>query len=80
MTCDVCQSDKDIAGVASSTMGAFSLCFCKTCIKENAEPYFMFEYTLDSVGLEVADWVKTMKTYKDGKYITWDEFVLQAPK
>jgi hypothetical protein len=74
-TCDVCGSKEDIVGVASSSLGAISFCFCKKCIVQNAEPLMMFEFVLEEVGREVAEHVRYARTFKDGKYITWDQFV-----
>lgn len=74
-TCDVCGTEEEIVGVASSSFGAISFCFCKKCIVQNAEPISMFEATLEIVGKEVAEHVRYARTFKDGKYITWDQFV-----
>lgn len=74
-TCDVCGTKEDIAGVASSGLAPMSFCFCRKCLMQNAEPICMFEATLEIVGTEVAGHVREMRTFKDGKYISWDQFV-----
>lgn len=73
--CDVCGSKDDISGVASSSLAPMSFCFCRKCLMQNAEPICMFDATLEIVGTEVAEHVRQAKTFKDGKYITWDQFV-----
>jgi hypothetical protein len=73
--CDVCGTEEDIVGVASSGLGPISFCFCKKCIIQNAEPISMFEATLEIVGKEVAEHVTLCRTFKDGKYISWNQFV-----
>jgi len=74
--CEVCQLNDSI-GVACSALGPVSMAFCKTCLEKNAESVGMIEYTLDACGGpdDVADWVKQLKTYKDGQYLTWDEYM-----
>lgn len=77
MRCDVCNTADNIAGVASSSIGAISFCFCKTCLSNNAEPEFCLEYLYSEVGNEglgLAEHVANYTTFKDGKYWTWDEW------
>lgn len=72
--CDCCGRTAD-AGVASSGLGPISFAWCKQCIEENAEPEFMLEYVWGEIGEDVAGHVKQVKTWKDGAYIKWAEFV-----
>lgn len=75
--CDVCRKN-EMAGVASSALGAVSWAFCRECLAKNAEPEVMFAHIFDDVsdnGEGIADWVKDMTTFKDGRYITWGEYV-----
>lgn len=77
-TCDVCGSKDDIVGVASSSLGATSFCFCKTCLVQNAELIGMFNYLYDDVSQEgegLVEEVNYLRTFKDGKYISWQEYV-----
>ena len=47
--CDVCEKDDiGIAGVASSSLGAFSFAFCPICAAMGAEPKFMIEATIET--------------------------------
>lgn len=75
LKCDVC--GQPAIGVASSSFGAISFAFCETCVRKPAEPFIMFEYLYDEVstngeGLINLDYYYT---FKDGKYITWPEYV-----
>ena len=40
-----------------------------------AEPVTAFEITYEVTSGDVADWVKELTTYDDGKYLTWDEWL-----
>lgn len=71
--CDVCHQNPP-KGVASSSMGAVSWAYCQPCLTAFAEPECMFAYTYEMCGDEVADWVRGMSTFMDGKYITWNEY------
>lgn len=75
--CDVC-GRQGIVGVASSCLGAISFAFCAECLSQGAEPEFMLGFTWDMTGGNPAEWVRELKTYKDGRYITWDEFKADA--
>lgn len=72
-TCNVC-NENEAVGVASSWLGPMSNAYCAECLRQQAEPLWMFEYTWEEIGDEVADWVKILRTYTNGEYITWDEF------
>jgi hypothetical protein len=71
--CECC--DKNVAvAVCSSTMTAMSFAICKECLRENAEPLSIFHATFWCIGgTEVVDHIRWMKSYKDGKYIGFDE-------
>jgi hypothetical protein len=73
LTCDVC--GKSAVGVASSSLGAISYAYCNECLLRYAEPVTAFEITYEVTSGDVADWVKELTTYVDGKYLTWDEWV-----
>lgn len=74
-TCDVC--GKPAKGVASSVLGAFSLAYCQRCLEEHAEPLDWFHATLDCIGgpERAAEWVKDLRSYKDGQYIDWPDII-----
>ncbi len=74
MACDVCRR-AGVVGVASSSMGAVSWAFCRECLDNLAEPECMFEHTFECCGDEVADWVRSMSTWRNGSYVTWAEYV-----
>ena len=40
-----------------------------------AEPVTAFEITYEVTSGDVADWVKELTTYVNGKYLIWDEWV-----
>ncbi len=73
LTCDVCS--KSAVGVASSSLGAISYAYCNECLLRYAEPVTAFEITYEVTSGDVADWVRTLTTFIDGKYLTWDEWV-----
>jgi len=76
MKCDVCGKPESV-GVASSCLGPMSNSYCQECACSEAEPFWMFVYTFYEVGHEgegIADWVRDLRTFKDGQYMTWDEF------
>jgi hypothetical protein len=76
LTCDVC--GQPALGVASSCVGAISWAFCRECINQQAEPEFSFFYLYDDVshdGEGLAEWVECLRTFKDGRYWTWKEWV-----
>ena len=68
LTCDVCS--KSAVGVASSSLGAISYAYCDECLLRYAEPITAFEITYEVTSGDVADWVKELTTYVDGKYLT----------
>ena len=72
--CQVCGQRKSI-GVCSSRLGAFSVAYCRVCILNDAEPEWAFSATYSTVGDNVAEWVKEIKTYVVGQYLTWTEWL-----
>ncbi len=75
MSCDTCGGSE--VGVACCPLGAFSVAYCRECLLQDAHPLWAIHATLDCIGGSqyVADWVKLLKSHKDGKYIGWDEIV-----
>lgn len=74
--CDICGTNKDIIGTASSPVGPSSHCTCKQCLLRGALPESNLEYLYTEVGpANVKPFVKYLLTYKDGKYMTWGEWV-----
>jgi len=73
ITCDVC--GEPAVGVASSSLGAISYAYCEECLLRYAEPVTAFEITYEVTSGDVADWVKELTTYVNGKYLTWDEWL-----
>lgn len=74
--CDICGSSA-MVGVAASVIGPMSQAYCSECLANSAEPEWAFEYTYEITdnGAEVAPWVSQLSTWKDGKYLTWDEWL-----
>lgn len=75
--CDVCGKSES-AGVACSAFGALSWSFCAECLAKPAEPEVAFAYLYEDVsdeGVGLAEWVDQFSTFKDGKYLTWREYV-----
>lgn len=72
LECNVC--GKPAVGVASSALGAISFAFCVDCLKQPAEPIYMFETTAWTCGNNVHEGVRAMYTFVDGEYISWDNW------
>jgi hypothetical protein len=71
LKCTIC--GHSAIGIAASTLGAFSLNYCKECLLRGTEPIGMIFAVLDACGIEgVEDWVKELKSYNE-EYIEWDE-------
>lgn len=78
MICNCCNKDFEPSnggGVACSGLGPVSWCYCAECAVRYTEPECMFEYVYDDCGDNVADHVRRCTTYRDGKYMTWAEYV-----
>ena len=73
--CDVCRNREKTTIVVSSALGPVSWAYCSDCYFNHAEPEVAFTFTYESCGTEVAEWVKDLTTYVDGKYLTWNEWV-----
>ena len=73
--CQVCNKENVATEVACSVTGPVSFAYCATCYTSDAEPFWTLEYILESTEGDIADWVKELITFHDGKYISWDEFV-----
>lgn len=74
--CEVC-GNRGVAGVASSCLAPYSAAYCGTCLENNADCYWLLIHVYYDVGHRgegIADWVKELKTYRDGHYITWAQF------
>lgn len=74
--CEVCQAEPSV-GVASTPLAAMSVAYGRRCLQENAQPLWIVHFTLDSIGgpAHAAEWVKHVRSYKDGGYIDWDAIV-----
>lgn len=81
--CDVCGTTENIAGVASSSLGAFSACFCKECLSKGAEPLWAIEYHMEGCpkGTPAKDvfrveFLKAITYFKDGKYVSLEDYTV----
>lgn len=75
--CDVCNR-QGTTQVVCSAVGPASFAYCTECLHQGTEPLGCFYYLYDDVGNKgegLHESVKNLRTFKDGKYITWDEFV-----
>lgn len=71
LTCNVCEQEPAV-GVASSTLGAFSLAYGQKCLAENADAAWALEATFLCIGpdpAEYAGWVWDIQTWRDGAYV-----------
>ena len=78
LTCDVC--GEPALGVASSCLGPMSNAYCRECLNNQAEPFWMFVYAFYEIGHDgegLADWVHELTTFVDGAYLTFTEFAKQ---
>lgn len=76
--CDVCKRKVDKVWVHSSSLGPMSFASCPECLRRYAEMEVGLHYIYDYVGNHgegIAEWIRHVTTYKDGKYMTWDEWV-----
>jgi hypothetical protein len=75
-TCQVCQNEPGV-GVCASTLGPISLAWGAACLSAHAEPLNLIHATFDLIGgpEHAAPWFKSVRSYKDGVYIGWDEIV-----
>ena len=70
--CECCCVNESI-GVASSTLGAFSIRWCAECNRQNAEPLGMLCHLIKDCQGDVADWVKELTAFHNGEYIRWEK-------
>jgi hypothetical protein len=76
--CDVCHREAPKVFVHASSVGPMSFASCMECLQNYAEMEGSFHYLYDDVGTRgenLADWVVYLTTWKDGKYMKWDEWV-----
>jgi len=77
LVCNVC--DKNPAfGVCNCSFGAMSMAYCVECFKLQAEPEFGLQYLADMCNGDLSglhESVKAIHTYKDGKYISIEEWI-----
>jgi hypothetical protein len=74
--CAVCSQVTDVFTCCSS-MGAFSLSYCRICLGNRAEPEFTFAFCEVMCGNDVSAWVRKCTTHKDGQYISWDDWIIR---
>lgn len=77
LTCNCC-NENEAVGVASSSLGPVSFAYCRRCLDEDADCEVMFQVMADMVNGDdtgLADYVKRMKTFKNGSYITWSDWL-----
>ena len=75
--CECCGVFQSI-GVYSSTLGPISLAYCKRCIQFGAEPLWLVEFTLDSIGgwKNAAEWLRYITIpIGPGQYIFADQYI-----
>lgn len=81
--CDVCEKENVVVYVCSSATGPISFAYCNVCVNNMSEPEWTLEYMYSQVGTEgegLADGVKKLTTWKDGRYWTWDEWTAWRKK
>jgi hypothetical protein len=50
--CDCCEADQVMVGVASSTLGTFSIPRCRDCLAAGVEPYWACVATVACLGAD----------------------------
>ena len=73
LNCDVC--GRPALGVACSSVGGISYAYCEECLKNFAEPLSAFEFWHETLGDDVADWVKEVTTYINGEYVSYVDWI-----
>lgn len=64
--------------VASSAIAAMSVAYCDECLMNDAEPFWLWEDTIDICGGAEhvrKDLTEGVVSWYDGKYIEWDELI-----
>lgn len=76
LICDVCRSEPAV-GVAASPLAPMSQAYGRECLRQEAEPLWLVHATIDLCGgpEHINEWVKEIRSYKDGRYIEWDEII-----
>lgn len=76
--CDVC--GKNGKGVASSTLGAVSFCYCQECLNQGAEPLSMWQTVIDINDGQISELFRESAcSYYEGGYIHWDKIKEVCP-
>lgn len=76
LTCDVCHAEPAV-GVASSSLGAISLAYGRTCLDRNADAAYILEGTFLTIGPDPKDyalWIWEYLTYREGEYVPARQF------
>lgn len=75
-SCDVCKSGS-ITWVAAMPGVPMSFGYCQPCLRADAHPLWAIHSLIDACnGPEnIAEWVKTMGSFSNGKYIRWEDIV-----
>lgn len=76
--CDCCHREAPQVWVHASSLVAMSFASCHECLKHMAEMEGTFAYMYDDVGTKgegLVDEMKYFSTWRDGKYMTWTEWV-----
>lgn len=74
--CDICDISEPI-GVASTSV-PFSCAMCLECTKHGADPEWIFKYYKDTEGYKPEDLHKSLTTFSNGKYMTYEEWYNQS--
>lgn len=80
LVCSVCRENEAL-GVAASPLAPVSLSYCRRCLDHGADAEFLFQWAFDGVGgdvSELAPWVLAMKVFRDGEYISVEEWASTA--
>jgi hypothetical protein len=80
--CDTCGTTENIIGVHSSSLGPISICSCKTCMEQRAEPSYIVDNLMKNITPDVLreDVADGVKTFTNGGYLTIREYHAQCPK
>nr|AIA19125.1 Unknown Function [uncultured bacterium] len=76
--CDVCHRQADKVHVHSSGVAPMSFASCIECLLGYVEPESLFHFLYDCVGNKgegLTEGIAVLNTWKDGKYMTWNEWV-----
>jgi hypothetical protein len=74
LMCEVCNKNKAIGVANCSLAQPCSHAYCRKCLINNADPLWCYCAVLSCVGMDhLASWVQNINSYKDGKYIGFEE-------